>query len=338
MGPQKRNFIPPLRVDGSGQAQLSEKENIVMKHSAGLLFSLVAALSVVGCNKLNELKQPGSKEVLGSYVDASLRNRSEEAYGYVSSEDKAAKSLSEYKAEITERQSPLAAVFAGDISFKVMEVTETGSTAIADVEITLPDMSGMFQGIMGAAFSSAFGGKDENEIEETLAKKYESENVPTTTKNEEFHLLREKDGWKVVLGWKAEKEVKEAEAMQERESLEEEQAYIKNIVLKNFKVSQIYNRYASLVTGVSGTIVNKGDKSLKRVVVTVYFLDKNDTAIGEEDFIPVRASGFSYSYGEDNKPLKPNYVKDFEYPVEHIAPSSWSKKATAKVTDIEFVE
>lgn len=185
-----------------------KKENIVANRIFGILLVLFTGLSIVGCDKINELQQPGAKAVISNYLDASLKSRSEEAYGYVSSEDKAVKSINEYKAENDKEDNPFAAVIVSNVSFKVLKVTETGSTAKADVEITLPDMGVMFKDIMGAAFSSAFGGKDKGEIEKTLAKKYETGAVPTTTKNEEFHLLKEKDGWRVFLDWKSKKAAK----------------------------------------------------------------------------------------------------------------------------------
>ena len=183
----------------------------MVNRTVSILVALFTALSIVGCDKINELKQPGAKEVLSSYLDASLKSRSEEAYGYISSEDKAVKSLSEYKSETDKEDNTFTEVIVSNVSFKILKVTETGSTAKADVEITFPDMGVMFKDLMGAAFSSAFGGKDKGEIEKTLAKKYETGEVPTTTKNEEFHLLKEKDGWKVFLDWESKKATKEKE-------------------------------------------------------------------------------------------------------------------------------
>lgn len=174
-----------------------------------ILVSVFLAFSIVGCDKLSELQQPSASEVLNNYLDASLKSRGEEAYGFVSTEDKAVKSLSEYKEETDKTDNPFAAIIANNVSYKVLKVTQSGSTAKADVEITLPDMSAMLKDLMGAAFSSAFGGKDKDEIEKSIAKKYETGDVPTTTKNEEFHLLKEKDGWKVFLDWKAKKAAKE---------------------------------------------------------------------------------------------------------------------------------
>lgn len=345
-----------------------------------LLTAILTALLINGCDKVSELTQPSPEEVLRSYLDASLKGRTEEAYSHVSSEDKAVKSLEEYKAETDNKDNPFSTVLTSSVSFKIQNVTKTGSAANADVEITLPDMGVMLKDIMGAAFASAFSGKDNAELEQTIAKKYENGEVPTTTKNEEYHLLKENEGWKVFLDWKAQKAAKEKEQKiaalladakelrkskklqgavkkyeevltlnsemveakdslkktnQEIISYEEKQAYIKNVILKDFKVSEGKKYgFGDPVPGVFGTIVNKGDKSLKRVEITVYFLDKNGTVIGEKDFNPVLVS--EYSFGDDNKPLKPNYVKDFGYSVEDSAPSSWSKKAKARITDIEF--
>ena len=126
-----------------------------------------------------------------------------------------------------------------------------------------------------------------------------------------------------------------SETKQEIESFEEKQAYIKNVILKDFKVSEGKKYgFGKAVPGVFGTIVNNGDRSLKEVEITVYFLNDEGTVIGEEDFHPVLVT--EYSFGGDNKPLKPNYVKDFGYSVEDYAPSLWSKKAKAKITNIEF--
>ena len=347
-----------------------------------ILAILVLFFSIVGCDKLSELNEPSAKEVLGSYLDASLKSRSEEAYGFVSTEDKAVKNLNEYKSETDKTDNPFAAVIVSSVSYKVLKITESGSTAKADVEITLPDMSVMFKDLMGAVFSSAFGGKEKAEIEKSIAQKYKSGEVPTTTKNEEFHLLKEKDGWKIFLDWKAKKAEKEkankvaallsdakdlrkskklhgavkkyeealtlnsemveakkglSETNLEIESFEEKQVYIKKVALKEFKVSEGKKYgFGKAIPGVFGTIVNNGNRTLREVEITVYFLNDKGSVISEEDFHPVLVS--EYSYSGDNKLLKPNYVKDFGYSVEDYAPSSWSKKAKAKITNIEFAK
>lgn len=127
--------------------------------------------------------------------------------------------------------------------------------------------------------------------------------------------------------------VKETET--ELKKFQEKQEYMPKIELKDFRVAegQKYS-FGDPEPGVFGTIVNGGDRTLSEVEVTVYFLDKNGTVVGEEDFHPVLVS--SYSFGGDNKPLKPNYVKDFGYTVKKYAPSTWAGKVNGKITNIEF--
>ena len=123
----------------------------------------------------------------------------------------------------------------------------------------------------------------------------------------------------------------------EIKSFKEKQAYIEKVALRNFRVSQGKKYgFGDPVPGIFGTIVNNGDRTLKEVEITVYFFDKNGTIVGEEDFHPVLVSEFSF--GDDNKPLKPNYVKDFGYSVEDYAPSSWAGKVKGEITNIEFAE
>ena len=113
--------------------------------------------------------------------------------------------------------------------------------------------------------------------------------------------------------------------------------YLPKVELKDFKVSE-GKKYSfdELEPCIFGTIVNNGERILKKVEITVYFLDKNGTVIGEEDFHPVLVS--NYSFGGDNKPLKPNYVKDFGYSVKKYAPSAWAGKVNGEIANIEFMD
>jgi hypothetical protein len=122
----------------------------------------------------------------------------------------------------------------------------------------------------------------------------------------------------------------------EIENKQARDAYITKVELKDFRVGEgTKYGYGDPKPAVFGTVVNNGDRILSEVEITVYFLNEQDSVIGEEDFHPVLIS--PYSMG-DNKPLKPNYEKDFGYGVEDYAPSSWSGKARAEITDIEFLE
>ena len=339
-------------------------------------------LSLISCDKISG---PGPKEVLSKYLDASLKGRYEEAYGYVSSADKSIKTLDEYIRENKKNDGPLAKALSSTISFKVLNVTETGEKAEANVEITLPDFGVIFTDLMGAAFSSAFGNKDEKQIEQALAKKYESGNVPTTTQKQTFQLVKEQGEWKVFLDWKTEKIKKEKQAKiqklldeaeqlkkekklygaldkyqqvlkldsemveaqkgieetkKEIESFKEKQEYIKNLVLYDLKAKYYTTIFDERVPGVGFKIKNKGNRTLKEVEVTVYFKDAQGNIIAEETYHPVFVS--KYSFGRNNKPLKPNYIWQLErgkfYKADSV-PDEWKEGAvSAKITNIEFMD
>lgn len=348
-----------------------------------LIFSMIVFLTN-GCNKINKYTQPDAKEVLNKYLEASLKNKSKEAYGYISSEDKAIKSLSKYEHDVSKKDNPFVAIMTNSVSFQILKVTESGNTANAIVDITMPDMSIVFKDFMSAAFSSAFTSeKDKSKIQEKIAKKYETEKLPTTTKNTEFYLVKEKDGWKVFLDWKTEElekkkaekissllseakqlrkdkklsgavskyeevlalngemvEAKEAiqETKKEIDSIKEKQKYLKQLQLYDLKAKMYSSYLDGKVPGVEFKIKNNGNRTLKEVQVTVYFKNSKGTVIAEEQYYPVLVT--EYSYGRDNKPLKPNYIwqqqKGHFYKADSV-PSEWKEgSVSANITNIEF--
>lgn len=337
------------------------------------LILFICLTLLFGCTRSNP------KDVLSMYLDASLHSRYEEAYSHISSGDKAVKSLEEYSS--AQEDNPFAQAFVSKISYEIKDVSVTGNRAKANVEITMPDLSGMFMDVMGAAFASAFGDKhDEKEIERRLAEKYKNKDMPMTTRNESFTLVKEKGGWKVFLDWEKEKKEAEqkkkvdlllaearhlkeqkklhnalnkyeevleldsemveakkakAEIEKEIEAFEEKRSYISNVELKEFKVGK-GRRYSfeGPQPAIFGKVVNHGNRTLRKVEVTVYFLGRDGQPIAEEDYYPVLVTEFSF--GDDNKPLRPGYIKEFGYVVGDKTPSEWSGKARAKITDIDF--
>ena len=94
------------------------------------------------------------------------------------------------------------------------------------------------------------------------------------------------------------------------------------------------------VAGVLFKLRNKGERSLDKVEVTVYFKDQNGNVIAEEEYTPVLVSEFSFS--GDNKPLKPGYVWQMEkgkfYAAKSV-PSEWKEgSVAASITEIRFTE
>ena len=192
----------------------------MIKRTIGILIFSIIMFLITGCDIIDKYTQPDAKEVLNKYLDASFKNRATEAYKYISSKDKAVKSLSMYKNDTYKEDNPFADIMLKSISFQVLDVKETNNTANAIVKITMPDMSIIFKDFMGAALSSAFtDNKSQSKLQEKIAKKYETEKLPTTSKKEKFHLIKEKDGWKVFLDWKTE-ELKNKKAELKRKKAE----------------------------------------------------------------------------------------------------------------------
>lgn len=85
--------------------------------------------------------------------------------------------------------------------------------------------------------------------------------------------------------------------------------------------------------GVFGEVKNAGNRTLNRVEITIYFLNKQGQPVYEKQFPAVLAGGGTF--GRDDKPLKPGYSQKFGVKAED-APSEWNKTVTVKVTDVDF--
>lgn len=83
-----------------------------------------------------------------------------------------------------------------------------------------------------------------------------------------------------------------------------------------------------------GTIVNKGDRCLCDVQLTVYFLDKFGNEISAINFKPVQSQ--PEPEGEVRQILQPHEKIAFNYPVTEGAPANWNGMASAIVTDVAF--
>jgi hypothetical protein len=328
-----------------------------------IMCTLIVIL-VVGCGKI----RTNPKDILLKYLDASLHGRYEEAYHYFSTKDKAVKSLQEYLSEQAKEESPLEQALASKISYRIREVTVAGNQAKANAEVTTPDLEAILKDILGTAFISAFGEKkEEKETEKMLEEKYKGNNIPMKTTIQSFDMVKEADGWKVFFDF--EKKEKVDKAMNQAQKLEKEkklyaakekyQEVLKldskaveasekiehlDVEIENFKEKQTYIGKIKITKlkvaksflgglGVFGELKNLGNRSLKEVEITIYFLDKNGKPIFEEVHYPVLVS--EYSFGDINKPLKLNYTRKFGYSTNDV-PSDWAKKVRAKITNIEF--
>ena len=94
------------------------------------------------------------------------------------------------------------------------------------------------------------------------------------------------------------------------------------------------------VPGVDFKVKNSGDRTLSKVTVRVVFQDKDGKPIAEEDFYPVLVT--SSGFGDDNRPLRPNYIWQQEsgkfYSAKSV-PNEWQAgRATATITEVEFAD
>ena len=117
------------------------------------------------------------------------------------------------------------------------------------------------------------------------------------------------------------------------------QDYTKFVKIEELSVGEGYGEwdipgFDSPKPMVTGKIRNTGDRTLETVIITIYFLDSNGNRIGEEEYWPVDADSFL----SEDEILKPNYVRDFGYIVQSDAPSDWSGKVEAELTNIFFVD
>ncbi len=115
--------------------------------------------------------------------------------------------------------------------------------------------------------------------------------------------------------------------------------YINNgLVLYDFTSIFHDSEFEGRVPGVNFKIKNIGDKTLKKIEVTVYFKDTSGNVIYDDKFYPVLVTEF----GTDNEPLKPGYIWQQEqghfYAAKKV-PSEWQEgNADAKITDIKFAD
>lgn len=323
------------------------------------LFFVMLVIWVPGC-----ATGPGPKEVMGRYLDAYAKGNNEEAYSLLSSRDKSAKSLDAFSES---GGSEFKAILGPKVSYQVKGIKTEGDKARATVEVATPDIKGVFGELFGAIMAMVVGGEgDNNALGDVLAEKVQGKNWPTITTTEYYNLVKEEDGWKVFLNYEGieksqelknraeslEKQKRYAEAgsaleeaaklnpkdaeipgkrrTMDRKAAEykEKQMYFDKIEVRNVSVAQ--GNQGQL--GVFGELKNRGDRTLRSVAITVYYLDSEGNGIHEQTYYPVSVTGESAG---DNQPLKPNYGKTFRYRVDGV-PSDWAKKVKIVVTDVEF--
>lgn len=83
----------------------------------------------------------------------------------------------------------------------------------------------------------------------------------------------------------------------------------------------------------SGEIKNTGVKTVRKIEITISYLDDAGKAVYERTYYPVLAS--QWETGED-KLLKPNSSQRFQYKIDYF-PVGWSGELTVKIAKIAFI-
>ena len=134
-----------------------------------------------------------AERALSAYLDATIHERYEEAYSYLSDDDQAAMTLEKFTGENSDNIVIRCDEFTSRTEFRVKNVDVDGDLARAEVEITEPNVRVILSDILGALIASLLD--DEEEFEN----KYSEGDIPMRTRTEYYKLVREHGGWRVDL-------------------------------------------------------------------------------------------------------------------------------------------
>ena len=147
------------------------------------------------------------EEVLAQYVSAYLEGRYEEAWQFLSAEDRAAKSLEAWVEERKDSGTFLARNLHRLVSHDIRDVVLVDeNSARATVEVRIPDFR-VIVGEVSAAMEAATwpaGALDNASFVRrnvgAFEQKYQTGGIPKSTIRETFLLVRENGQWKVRAG------------------------------------------------------------------------------------------------------------------------------------------
>ncbi len=115
--------------------------------------------------------------------------------------------------------------------------------------------------------------------------------------------------------------------------IQTKRAYLANLELKSLAVGRGDKyQFGSPNPGIFATLINKGNRTLKEVEITIYFYNSKGAIASEKKLYPVSVS--KYRPGRDNDPLGPKKKKQIGYLVKEFAPPTWAGKIQMKVTNI----
>ena len=106
-------------------------------------------------------------------------------------------------------------------------------------------------------------------------------------------------------------------------------AYTSKLELTGVQVDHIWFDGKS----VSGEIRNTGNRTVRKIEITVFYLNEEGRAIFDRTHYPVFAPRWET---DESKLLKPNHSQKFRYKLDEVA-SQWSGEVRVKIAKIAFM-
>jgi hypothetical protein len=173
-------------------------------HLVILLGTFWAVLA--GCATGGDESKPD--DAISLYLSAYMDGRYEEAYQYLSAEDRQAKSLEDYVTERKDSGNFITRNLHRLMRHDIRELTLVDENhARAKVEISIPDFRAIVGEISGALEAADY---PECALENVsfvrrnvgaFEQKYQTEGIPRRTLQENVELVKEGRQWKVRAGW-----------------------------------------------------------------------------------------------------------------------------------------
>jgi len=160
------------------------------------------------------------EQVLSAVLQSQIKDNNPGAgYVYLSSSDKAVKTLEAYT-----RDNDIGPwrQYQDKYGFEIKSVEVDNDKAKAKVALTIPDMEKIMtealteekMAVLNSAFQAEAENPDSQKVDqlilEVVSAHYEDgKTLPLTTEEEEFELIKEADGWKIHHGWEKETDTPE---------------------------------------------------------------------------------------------------------------------------------
>jgi hypothetical protein len=314
------------------------------------------------------------EDAISKFLNAKYKGNLELAYSMLTTNDKDAMPYILYEIENDLPEGPLVKMLSESIEFETTKIKVMDAKAIATVDMSIPDYTFVMKEIMGTTLLSALT-KDMHPNEKVISDFLSKNTIPRKEKKLQINLRKEGENWRIfedldtkvtisALLSKAknfeeennyEKSIqlydsilvlnpfseevrnKKINAEIEQMKYKKKQYYINKLQLYKFKARYYETYFDGNVPGVRFKIKNNSSKTLKFVVVKVFFEDKNGEIIHEEKVTPVNTSQLFFG---DRRPLKSGHIWQMErnqyYKMEKV-PSEWKPGAAfAKIIDVEI--